>query len=341
MNSRHVVIPRHGPPDVLEMREIPLPVPAPTQIRIAVQAAGVNFADVLARMGLYPDAPRLPFAPGYEVVGVVDAVGGQVARPHIGERVLALTRFGGYATHVVVDTDYAFTLSPAVSDNEAVALPVNYLTAYLALYRLANVSAGETVLLIGAGGGVGIAAIQLARLRRARVIGAASERKHHALRALGVDQVLDYRQVDLAGEVRRLTDGRGVDVVLDPVGGKGLETSYRLLAPLGRLVTYGVSAVSAGERRSWWRAARAVRQMPSFRPISLMNHNRGVFGLNLAHLWDERRQLASPMQLLLEELSAGRLRPLVDKTFPLDDAASAHRFIHARANIGKVILTCP
>jgi NADPH:quinone reductase-like Zn-dependent oxidoreductase len=337
---RQIVIPRHGAPDVLELREAPNPAPGDGEIRIAVAAAGVNFADVMARIGLYPDAPKLPLVVGYEVAGIVDAVGRGVTRVREGDRVMALTRFGGYATSVVVPAAFAFTTRATLSDAEAATLPVNYLTALIALYRIANVTAGETVLIHGAGGGVGIAAIQLARLRRAVLIGTASAAKHDALRTFGVDHVIDRRAGDVTAEVRSITNNRGADVILDPIGGKSFETSYRLLAPLGRLVLYGVSAVAPGERRSWWSAARAMLQMPSFKPISLMNHNRGVFGLNLAHLWNEHRQLESGMQLLLQELEGGRLQPIVSRTFPLERAADAHRFMQSRANVGKVVLIC-
>ena len=337
---RQVVIRRHGAPDVLELREAPNPAPGEGEIRIAVAAAGVNFADVMARLGLYPDAPKPPLVVGYEVAGIVDGVGRGVTRVREGDRVIALTRFGGYATSVVVPAAFAFAIRAAMSDAEAAALPVNYLTALTALYRMANVTAGETVLIHGAGGGVGIAAIQLARLRRAVLIGTASIAKHDALRTFGVDHVIDRQAGDLAAEVRRITHDRGVDVILDPIGGKSFKTSYGLLAPLGRLVLYGVSAVATGERRSWWRAARAVLQMPRFKPMSLMSHNRGVFGLNLAHLWDEHRHLESGMQQLLLEVEGGRLQPIVARTFPLERAADAHRFMQSRANVGKVVLIC-
>jgi NADPH:quinone reductase-like Zn-dependent oxidoreductase len=337
---RQVVIPRHGGPDVLELREAPDPTPGEGEVRIAVAAAGVNFADVMARLGLYPDAPRPPLVAGYEVAGIVDAAGRGVTRVREGDRVIALTRFGGYATSVVVPEAFAFATRAVPSDAEAAALPVNYLTALIALYRIANVTAGETVLIHGAGGGVGIAAIQLARLRRAVIIGTASAAKHDSLRGFGVDHIIDRHAGDVAAEVRRITKNRGVDVILDPIGGKSFKTSYRLLAPLGRLVLYGVSAVAPGERRSWWRAGRAMLQMPSFKPTSLMGHNRGVFGLNLAHLWNEHRQLESWMQLLLLELEGGRLQPIVSRTFPLERAADAHRFMQSRANVGKVVLIC-
>jgi NADPH:quinone reductase-like Zn-dependent oxidoreductase len=333
---RQVVIARHGPPDVFEVQEAPDPMPGEGEVRIAVRAAGVNFADVLARLGLYPDAPRPPVVVGYEVAGYVDGVGAGVVNRHDGDHVVALTRFGGYATSVVVPAALTFPVPAGFSDAEAAAVPVNYLTAVLALYRSANLAAGEVVLVHGAGGGVGIAASQLARLRRATIIGTASRVKHDALRALGLDHVVDYADVE---EIRRLTNGRGADVILDPRGGNSFAASYRLLAPLGRLVLYGVSNAAPSDRRSWWRAAKTMMQMPAFRPLSLMNNNRTVIGLNLGHLWDERRQLASAMELLLGEIAAGRLKPLVAKTFPLERAADAHRYIHARSNIGKVVLT--
>jgi len=336
---RQVVIVRHGAPDVLQSREIADPVPADGEIRIAVRAAGVNFADVLARLGLYPDAPKPPMVVGYEVSGVVDAVGPNVTTHRAGDRVVALTRFGGYADRVVVRADFAFTVPSQLDHPSAAAIPVNYLTALIALYRMANVSPGETVLVHGAGGGVGIAATQLSRLRGATIIGTASAAKHDAIREHGVRHAIDYRTADVVVEVRRLTNGRGVDVVLDPIGGRSFADSYRLLAPLGRLVMYGVSSIAPGERRSVWRALTTIVRMPRFTPLSLMNRNRGVFGLNVGHLWDERRQLGDAMTLLLKEVGAGRLHPVVSRTFPLEQAADAHRFMQSRGNVGKIVLT--
>jgi len=336
---RQVVVARHGPPDVLELRERPDPTPAAGEVRIRVRAAGVNFADILARIGLYPDAPAPPVVLGYEVAGQVDAVGPDVTAIGPGERVLAATRFGGYADVVVCPAAQVFPIPANLSDAEAAAIPVNYLTAAVALYKMANVAAGETVLVHNAGGGVGIAAAQLAGLRRATIIGTASAGKHDALRAFGVERAIDYRHANVEAEVRKLTKGRGVDVVLDPLGGASVAASYRMLAPLGRLVILGVSSAVAGERRSLIHAFRMWWTLPRFKPLSLVHRNRGVFGLNLAHLWEERRQLDSLMRMLLSEFQAGRLRPVVARTFPLDRAADAHRFIHSRANIGKVVLT--
>ena len=336
---RQVVILRHGPPEVLTLREAPDPAPGEGELRVAVRASGVNFADILARLGLYPDAPKPPVVVGYEVCGVVDQVGPGVTAHRVGDRVLALTRFGGYADRAVVPAAFAFSVPAELDDVAAAAIPVNYLTALIALYRMANLAAGETVLVHGAGGGVGVAATQLAKLRGATVIGTASAAKHEAIRAIGVDHAIDYRTANVIDEVRRLTNGRGVDVVLDPIGGRSFADSYRLLAPLGRMVAYGVSRMAAGERRSLWRAATTIVTMPRFNPLSLMNRNRGVFGLNVGHLWSERERLADGMLLLLDEIGRGRLRPIVARTFPLEQAADAHRFVQSRSNIGKVVLT--
>jgi NADPH:quinone reductase-like Zn-dependent oxidoreductase len=336
---RQVVIPRYGAPDVFETRELPDPSPGDGEIRIRVRAAGVNFADILARLGLYPDAPKPPMVVGYEVAGHIDAVGRSVVGVAEGDRVVALTRFGGYADTVVVRADHAFHFPDELSDSEAAAVPVNYLTASLALYRMAALAPGETVLVHNAGGGVGIAATQLARLRRATVIGTASAFKHDALRSFGVDHAIDYRHANVAEEIKKVTHGRGVDVILDPIGGRSFTASYRMLAPLGRLIIFGLSAAAPGERRSIWHAFQAWMSTPRFNPLSLINRNRGVFGLHIGHLWDERRQLAPLMEMLISELRAERLKPVVARTFPLERAADAHRFIQSRQNIGKVVLT--
>lgn len=336
---RQMVIPRYGAPEVFSLREGADPIPGSGEVRIRVRAAGVNFADVLARLGLYPDAPKPPVVVGYEVAGFVEHTGPGVTGIAEGDRVTALTRFGGYSDVVVVPAGQAFATPAGLSDVEGAAIPVNYLTAALALYRMAAIQPGETVLVHNAGGGVGIAATQLARLRRATVIGTASANKHAALRAFGVEHAIDYTTVDVVDAVRRLTNGRGVDVVLDPIGGRSFGESYRLLAPLGRMVIFGLSAAATGETRSWWQALRTWMSSTSFDPMSLIHRNRGVFGLNIGHLWDERRRVAPVLGMLVDEFAAGRLRPVVARTFPLERAADAHRCLQARQNIGKVVLT--
>jgi NADPH:quinone reductase-like Zn-dependent oxidoreductase len=303
--------------------------PGPGEVRIRVKAAGVSFGDVLARAGGNPDAPSPPFVPGFEVSGYIDAIGPGPTRHEIGRHVMALTRFEGYADAVVVPGDFAFNAPPVLSHNEAAAVAMNYLTAMVALYRMANAKAGETVLVHNAGGGVGVAAMQLARLRRAIVIGAASGSKHNALRSLGIDHVIDHRAADVHGAVMELTRGRGVDVVLDPGDGESVVRSFGMLAPLGRLVAYGTRVVAGGDPGGI---------ISGLRSSSL--RNRGVFGLDITHLWTERRFLHASMEALLTDFAAGRLKPVVARAFPLARAADAHRFIEDRANVGKVVLTC-
>ena len=334
-----MVITRHGAPEVLQLREAHDPEPGRGEVRIRVRASGVNFADILARVGLYPDAPPPPCVVGYEVCGSIDALGPGVTTRREGDRVMALTRFGGYSDTVIVPERFTFIPPSKLSDVEAAAVPVTYMTAGVALYRMAALDAGDVVLVHSAAGGVGTAAVQLARLRNARVIGTASAAKRDAVLGLGADHFIDSRDDEAAAQVMALTNGRGVDVVLDARGGASARESYGLLAPLGRLVVFGVSDAIPGRRRSLWRAARLLLQMPAFRPLSLMNRNRGVFGLNLGRLWSEAAKLEGIMALVTSELESGRLRPIVARTFSLAEAAAAHQFIHDRRNVGKVVLT--
>jgi len=334
---RSVWIPKPGPPEVLELREGPDPTPAPGTVLIRVRASGVNFADVAARLGVYPDAPPYPCVVGYEVAGVVERLGEGTSGFAVGERVLALTRFGGYADLIAVPVPQVFAIPQTLPFDEAAAIPVNYLTAVLMLHRLAAVRRDETVLVHAAAGGVGQAAIQLCRAVGARVIGTASASKHAALREAGVVHCIDYRTQDFEAEVKRYTEGRGVDVVLDATGAFG--KSYRCLAPLGRLVCFGLSQASQGMKPNRLRAAMTVARLKWFHPIALMNDNKAVMGVNLGHLWDHIGMLRDEMRTLLEGWERGTIRPVVAQTFPLADAAAAHRYIQERKNVGKVLLT--
>jgi NADPH:quinone reductase-like Zn-dependent oxidoreductase len=334
-----VWITKSGPPEVLEVRDGPDPEPKDGEVLIRVRGSGVNFADVMARLGLYPDAPPRPCVVGYEVAGTVERLGNGVnGRFTVGQRVVALTRFGGYAEAVSVPERQVFPLPEAMSFEAGAAVPVNYLTAVLMLRHFGNVHAGERVLVHAAAGGVGIAAIQLCKLAGAEVIGTASPSKHEVLRAMGVRYAIDYRTQDFEKEVKRITDGRGVDIVLDATG--SFRKSYRCLAPLGRLVCFGISGASTGVSPNRLAAVRRLVTLPWFHPIALMNANKAVIGVNLGHLWDRIDMLRREMLGLLADCASGHLEPRVGKTFPLIEAAAAHRYIQERQNVGKVILTC-
>jgi NADPH:quinone reductase-like Zn-dependent oxidoreductase len=320
------------------VREIPDPHAGAGEVRIRVAASGVNFADVMARMGLYPDAPKLPCVVGYEVAGTVDEVGAGVRGIAVGDKVIAPTRFKGYADLVVVPEAHVVALPDGMGFAEGAAIPVNYLTAILMLEVLGNVRRGDRVLIHGAGGGVGLAAVQLCTIYGAEIIGTASASKHAALRAAGVAHTIDYRTQDFVAETKRVTGGRGADVIIDPIGGENLRKSYRALAPLGRLVAFGVSSMAPATSRRILPALWQLARMPRFGFVRLMNDNHGVLGFNLGHLWDEMERLRRYLLTVLDYARAGRIRPTVAKTFPLTEAAAAHAFMQARENVGKVVL---
>jgi NADPH:quinone reductase-like Zn-dependent oxidoreductase len=336
---RAVWIPRSGGPEVLEVRESPDPVPGPGEVRVRVRAAGLNFAEIMARMGLYPDGPRLPAIPGHEASGVVDAVGPGVEAVAPGERVLALVRSGAQADVVVAPAAQVVRMPDGMGFDEGAALPVNYLTAFHALFALGHLRPGQSVLVHMAAGGVGIAALQLARtVPGVTVLGTASAAKHEALRAEGCAHPIDRRTVDYEAEVRRLTAGRGVDLILDALGGADWRKGYRLLAPAGMLVACGFANLAGGERRSLVRVARQLLAVPRFSPVALMNDNRGVAGVNLGHLWGEGALLRGELEALLDLHARGAIRPRIDSTFPFERAADAHRRLQGRLNVGKVLL---
>jgi NADPH:quinone reductase-like Zn-dependent oxidoreductase len=338
---RQVWIPKAGPPEVLELREERDPLPGPGEVRIRVEAAGVNFADVMGRLGLYPDLPPRRVVRGYEGGGRVDAVGKDTFPDWVGRDVFALTRFGGYSDVVCVPERQTFTRPDGMDAHAGAALPVNYLTAFQLIEVMGSLREGDTVLVHSAGGGVGIAAIQIARRIGARVIGTASAGKHELLRGLGVEHCVDYRTEDFEKRVRELTEGRGVELVLDAVGGASFKKSYRSLSPTGRLGMFGLSAAAPDKRRRPVAALRAAASMPwlQFTPLRLMNENKGVFGVNVGHLWGETERVASWMERIVAYWRDGAVRPVVAATFPFAQAAQAHHFVQDRKNVGKVLLT--
>jgi synaptic vesicle membrane protein VAT-1 len=335
---RQIWIPRTGGPDVLELRESPDPEPGAGEVRVRVEAAGVNFADVVARMGLYRGGVEIPGVPGLEVAGRVDATGAGVTGLAAGDPVVAGMRWGGYSDVVVVSESQAMRVPSNVSMEAAATLPVNYVTAWLTLIWLGNVRRQERVVLHSAGGGVGLAAIQVARWRGAEVIGLASAWKHERLREAGVAHCIDYTAEDFAPRVMDLTGGRGADVILDSSGGDSFRRSYRCLAPLGRLFLYGVGGLAPGRTRRLWAAFLWWLRLPRFRPLRLMMENRAVFGVHVGQLWERRDVLQEIMEDVLYLTSDGTLRPVIDRTFPLEEAAAAHAYLQDRRNFGKVLL---
>jgi NADPH:quinone reductase-like Zn-dependent oxidoreductase len=340
---RAVVITEHGGPEVLQVQERPDPPVRPGEVRIAVRAAGLNFADTLARTGLYPDSPKVPCVVGYEVAGDVESVGAGVESFKPGDRVLAGTRFNGQAELVTVPQEMVYELPEQLSYEQGAAIPVNYATAQAGLVVMGGLKQGERVLIHAAAGGVGIAATQIAKRIGAEVFGTASASKHDAIREQGVDHAIDYRSQDFAEEVRRLTNGEGVDVAFDALGPSSFRKDYKLLRQGGRLIMYGASEVQTGERRNVPAALRTVAKspfssMPWWKGLGVLNENKGVFGLNMLSWWDAEGSLDRVIAPLMADLQAGELKPVVAASFSFDRAPDAHRFIAERRNIGKVVL---
>lgn len=335
---RQIVNIASGGVEVLKVQEAPEPVPGKGEVVVKVKAAGLNFADILARQGLYPDGPKKPCVMGYEVAGVIAAVGAEVDQQFLGRAVVAMTRFKGQAESVAVAANQLFDRPETLSFEEAAAIPVNYLTAYALLEVMGSLHAGESVLIHNAGGGVGLAAIDIAKKIGATTYGTASPGKHEFLRARGLDHPIDYRNQDWLPVLKQLTGNRGVDLVIDPIGGSHWKKSYAALRHTGRLGMFGVSVASANGLTGKLKMIKAAAQMPRFHPIGLLNKNRGVFGLNLGHMWHEPEKVANWMTAILDGVEAGWIRPHVDKVFLFDQVGDAHSYMESRKNTGKVIL---
>ncbi|MCI0404159.1 MAG: zinc-binding dehydrogenase [Acidobacteria bacterium] len=367
---RAIVVRRYGPPEVLEWREVPDPKPGPGQVLVRVKAVGINFADLLARLGVYSGTPKPPFVPGLEIAGVVEQAGGGSreagggrqdagdraqdagggrrdsagASPaggwslKAGDRVVALSRFSAYAERVTVNAEQAFPIPDAMSFEEAAATPVNYLTAWQSMFEMGNLRRGDRILITSAAGGVGVAAVQLARARGLVTFGTAGPAKQEFLRQIGVDHPIDYTRENFLDVVRRIAP-EGIEMALDAVGGKSYAQSYKCLGPMGRLVVYGFSTVVGPKGKiNYLHGAKEMLQTPRFHPLKLIDGNIAVIGVHIGKL----RHKSSIMKEQLEEIfrmyQSGQVKPVVGKTFPLPEAAAAHRYLHDRKNLGKVVL---
>lgn len=341
---RAVVIRRYGPPEVMEVQDRPDPQPARGEVLIRVRAIGVNFADLLQRMGLYPGTPKPPFVPGLEISGVVEKTTeavkpGEPAPFRAGDAVTAFTPFNAYAEWVTVPAAQVYRLPTGMPFEDAAAIPVNYVTAYHSMFTMGNLRAGDRILIHGAAGGVGIAAVQLARVRDLVVFGSAGPSKQEFLRKIGVDHPIDHEKSDFVEVVRKYAPD-GIEMVMDATGGRSLARGYDCLGPTGRLVVYGLSAAAGfSQKRNWLRGLKAMVKTPIFHPLGLMNRNIAVIGVSLTKLFSRGELLREEMGEIFRLYGAGKIKPVIAKKFSLTQSAEAHRYIHDRKNIGKVILT--
>ncbi len=343
---RKVIFRRHGGPHVLEVVAVAEPVCSPEEVLVDVAFAGVNYADVLARRGLYKWADAPPTCVGFELAGTVCRVGERVEAFAIGDRVMAVTRFGGYADVVAVDARRAWKVPDSMSLEHAAALPAVYLTAWQSLVEVARVRSGESILIQAVAGGVGLAALQLSKHVGLVTYGTAStQAKLDTARRQGLDHGLTYGgngERTFEQVVTALTDGRGVDVVLDSLGGSGLRAGYRLLARGGRLVSIGAAGVAPA---SWnplelLRAGVDLARGGLFHPFQLIEDNRSIAGVQVLLLWDDVPRLDRGMSGLLALHREGKIAPVIDSVVPLDRASEAHTRLESRASVGKLLLRC-
>lgn len=338
---RQIVNTGNGGYDVLKVEEVSELIPKADEVIIDVKASGLNFADILARKGQYPDGPEKPCVMGYEASGIVSAVGENVDKQWVDKQVIATTRFKGQAEQVAVSPSQIFEKPEKLTFEEAAAIPVNYITAYILIEVMGSLQPEEAILIHNVGGGVGIAALDIAQKIGATTYGTASQRKHEFLANRGLDYAIDYRNKDWLEVLMSLTDGKGVELITDPLGGKEWKRSYQALRTTGRLGMFGISSASKGSKggiKGMWNMLKTVVQMPFYHPLPLLNKNKGVFGVNLGHMWHEREKARIWTRRLLAGVEEGWVNPHVDKIFSFDDAAGAHRYIEERQNIGKVIL---
>jgi NADPH:quinone reductase-like Zn-dependent oxidoreductase len=342
---RAMVVRKYGAPEVFEPREVPDPQPKAGEALIRVKTIGVNFADLLQRMGIYPGTPKPPFVPGLEIAGVVEKIAESGGKPaegeplRAGEAVVAFTQFNAYAAWAAVPVRQVYRLPAGMPFDDAAAIPVNYLTAYHSMFAMGNLQSGDRVLVHGAAGGVGVAAVQLARARGLVIFGTAGPTKQEYLRKIGVDHAIDYEKNDFVEVVRKFAPD-GIEMVMDPIGGKCFSRSYKCLGPTGRLVVYGLSAAAGPDgKRSLTRGLTTLAQIPRFHPMKLMSDNISVIGVNLGRLLSRGAMLRGELDEIFRMYATGKIKPVIGKSFPLVEAAAAHRYIQERKNIGKVILT--
>jgi len=319
-----ITIEEPGGPDALVWAEVPDPTPGAGEVLVEVTAAAVNRADVAQRQGHYPPPPGAPPYPGLECSGVIAAIGGGVTGHHVGERVCALLAGGGYAERVAVPAGQLLPIPQQMSVQEAAALPEVACTVWSNVVDVARLRKGETLLVHGGGGGIGTFAIQLGKALGARVLVTAREPKHAQLRALGADLAIDYTSADFVAEAQEFTDGKGVDVILDIIGAKYLNRNLAALAPGGRIAVIGLQGGRHGELDL----------------AALMMKRGSVSGTTLRArpIPDKARIVRGVREQVWPLIDAGAIRPIIDRTIPMAEAAAAHRLLESSDHLGKILL---
>lgn len=333
-----IVLRKHGGPQVLRPEPFDPEPPGPGEVQVEVAFAGINFAELLQRMGLYQAAPERPFVPGFEVSGTIAHLGEGVRGLEVGQRVTVVTAFGGYASHVNTAAGSVIPVPDGLPLDQAAAFPVTYLTAWEALVGMGRVRAGERVLVHGGAGGVGTAAVTIAQHLGCEVYATCGSPEKVAFleQELGVTRAFDSRA---APWCPRVLDAVGrMDCVLESQGGRNVKESLKALRPRGRVVVYGAQEVAPSARRNLWKAFQAVRAM-RIPILPMVRRSTGVLAFHLLWMWRDGVDLRVEADAILALIEDGKVRPpRVDRVFPFDDVADAHQYIHDRRNVGKVLL---
>ncbi|KAK5601433.1 Synaptic vesicle membrane protein VAT-1 [Crenichthys baileyi] len=307
------------------------------EVLVRVKACGLNFAELLGKQGLYELLPSPPITLGMEGSGVIEAVGEDVTNRKVGDRIIAMNRHGMWQELAVVPANRTFPIPEAMSFEEAAALPVNYMTAYMMLFEMANLRPGKSVLIHMAAGGVGIAATQLCQtVQDVTIFGTASASKHETISQGGVTHPIDYRTKDYVTEIHKISP-KGVDIVLDPLGGSDSQKGFSLLKPLGMLIVFGAANCVTGQKKNLLAMAKTWYNQLTLNTLKLMQTNKAISGFHLGYIHDEELFKMTLIKLL-ELYQQGKIKPRIDSCYHFEEVAEAMKRMHDRQNIGKIIL---
>jgi NADPH2:quinone reductase len=326
-----------SPEKAFKIKEIPLPVIGDDEVLIKTNYSGLNFADVVARNGMYKEAPPLPFVPGYDVAGIVEQVGKNSTHIQPGDAVLAMTRFGGYAEYALTSAAAVAKIPAGIAPAAATALATQYCTAYYAAAEMVQLHKGDTVMVHAGAGGVGTALVQYAAYKQCTIIATAgSDSKLQYLSQLGVQHPVNYRTTDFANAARAITNGKGVDVIFDAIGGRSVKKGIKLLAPGGRMVCYGAAGMN--DKNIFGKIGAALG-FGFYHPVMLMMPSKAIIGVNMLKIADHQPQvLQRCLQQVVQLTEGGVFKPVLAKVFDANDIAAAHRYLEGRAAIGKVAI---
>jgi len=335
-----IYLTKYGPADkAFEMRDTSMPVASDQEVVIKVHSIGLNFADVVARRGLYPDAPSNPAVLGYDVAGWVHEVGSKVKHVAVGDRVTALTRFGGYSEYVATSGNGVAKISDSISFEKATALSTQACTAYYCLCEAVNLHENDLVLIHAAAGGVGSIMTQIAKHKKCKVIGTASSTKQDFLKSNGVDLAIDYTSSDFSTLITSHFGKKSVDYIFDSIGGKTFKKGMKLLKPSGSMITYGAAAQMKGNKSGTLRSIPVALGFGLFSPLQLLMQSQAIIGVNMLRVAENKPELFRHILNQVIILTAqSAINPIIGKIFNTDHFAEAHQYLESRKSIGKVVV---